>query len=238
MARVDRFISRDTHVQRNVINFYAQSGLLRADFRQTECLLGDEQRVENGQSRPFLDVGCAHMTYVSGWREGSVAGCLSALKDARGSADRGSLLRTLAWLKGGRLDLISEGIQLLPSHEAEQIRFGYSLPSSATAVSLRDRDGPECWPDLSVDPSERRGLRTGSPDAAPLRLTDLKTYRTESSDPGASEPSTRFFSSFQSRFGRRAIMHPRAPLSHGGGHYRSPSTPGSASTLDAYPATA
>jgi hypothetical protein len=40
-------MSRDTHIQWNVINFYGQSGLLRADFRQTECLLGDEQRVEN-----------------------------------------------------------------------------------------------------------------------------------------------------------------------------------------------
>jgi ATP-dependent DNA helicase RecQ len=118
------------------------------------------------------------MTYVSGWREGSVARCLSALKDARSSADRGSLLRTLAWLKSGRVDLVSEGIELLPSDADEQIRFGYSLPSSATAVSLRDRDGPEWWPDLSVDPSDRRGLRTGSPDATLLRLTDLKTYRT------------------------------------------------------------
>lgn len=43
----------------------------------------------------------------------------------------------------------------------------------------------------------------------------------------------RFSSSVQSRFVRRAITHPQCPLSHGG-HYRSPSTRGSAATPDAY----
>lgn len=119
-----------------------------------------------------------HTTSVTGWRESAVERCRRALESARSPADRGSLLRTLAWLKGGRADLATTGVKIVPSDEVEQIRFGYSFPSNATAVSLRDHDGPEWWPDLPVDASDRRGLRTGAPDATLLRLTDLKAYRT------------------------------------------------------------
>lgn len=118
------------------------------------------------------------MTLGLGWRDVSLARCRRALDSATSPADRAALLRTLAWLKGGRADLGAEGIMLLPADEAEQIRFGYRLSADRSVLWLRDHSGPEWSPDsIHVDPEDRRSLRTGSADAVLLRVTDRSSYR-------------------------------------------------------------
>lgn len=113
------------------------------------------------------------------WRDASVARCRRALGVAKQGADRCALLRTLAWLKGGRIDCVGEGLKLLPSDAEYQVRFGYRVSDDQSALWLRDRTPlPEWWPqDLHVDPADRRALRPGSADAALRRLTDRRSYR-------------------------------------------------------------
>lgn len=112
------------------------------------------------------------------WRGVSISRCRRALDAAAAPADRGALLRTLAWLKGGRIDVEADGLALAPSDEAEQVRFGFRIAADQSALWLRDDLGPAWWPgDLQVDPADRRALSPGSADAVLLRLTDRRAYR-------------------------------------------------------------
>ena len=114
----------------------------------------------------------------AGWRDASILRCRRALRAATAPADRGALLRTLAWLRGGRVDPSAEGVTLTSDDEPEQARFGVRIVPDRSALWLLDDIGPKWWPsNLHVDPRDRRGVRPGFADAALRRLTDRTTYR-------------------------------------------------------------
>ena len=114
----------------------------------------------------------------TGWRDASILRCRRALRAATASADRGALLRTLAWLRGGRIDVSAEGVALTSDDEPELARFGVRIAPDRSTVRLLNDGEPAWWPSsLHVDPKDRRGMQSGSADAALRRLTDRTTYR-------------------------------------------------------------
>lgn len=93
-------------------------------------------------------------------------------------SDRLALLRTLAWLSGGRLDM-PEGARLVLTEQAALHRFGLVEIPGGGAVRLADGVRPGWWTQLNVDSSDRRTAVEGSPDAVLRRLTARPTYRSQ-----------------------------------------------------------
>ncbi len=114
------------------------------------------------------------------WRDAAALRCRRLLAAALAAPDRLALLRTLAWLRGGRVDLADEAVPLAFADAALMQRFGLSRVPGTSAVRLLDEAVPEWWPSsLPVDPSDRRGMVPGSADGVLRRHTDNERYRSQ-----------------------------------------------------------
>lgn len=108
--------------------------------------------------------------------------CLRALAAAKVPADRLALLRSLARLKGGRLDLDLLPHPLTLDDYGLLGRFGLARTNSDTAVRIVDEeersdlDGLQAA--LRFDSAPRHAYEPASPDGVLLRLTQHECYRT------------------------------------------------------------
>lgn len=93
--------------------------------------------------------------------------------------DRLALVRTLAWLEGGRCDLAEIGICLSDAECHEAYRFGIAVAADNLSVRLVMGGEPSWWPSLNVDPVDRRALKVGSADALLRRYSSNLTYRSQ-----------------------------------------------------------
>lgn len=114
------------------------------------------------------------------WRDGVARRCRASLPKTATASDRLALVRTLAWLEGGRVDLAPLAIRLDEDERALLGRFGLRPSSEDAAVRLADAGTPPWWPaSLDVDPTDRRGLLPGSADAVLRRFTPNLLYRNQ-----------------------------------------------------------
>lgn len=114
----------------------------------------------------------------TGWRGQSVRRTRRALGEGRSAADRLALLRTLAWLSGGRVDLAAEGLRLGVGDLDLIERFGLRVSEDCAVLRLAEERSPDWWPrPFRLDPGDRRGLQPGSADAVLRRLTRNRAYR-------------------------------------------------------------
>ncbi len=111
------------------------------------------------------------------WRDASAARCLRAVSDATATCDRLALVRTLVWLRGGRINLSVEGIELSDMEINSLARFGLKYLKENQSVRIIPDDMSPWWfEDLHIDPRDRRGLRPGTPDAVLLKFTENEKY--------------------------------------------------------------
>lgn len=116
------------------------------------------------------------------WRAAQAQRCRVALEAASAPADRVALLRSLARLEHGRLDLRAEGFGLSEGEEALLARFGLSHQSYI--VRIVDEDvgvAPRGYFAAErLDTSSRRLQSAATPDAVLLRHTKHRHYSTAS----------------------------------------------------------
>lgn len=125
-----------------------------------------------------MSVDGAVMSALTSWRDAASRRCRALLPFVSSGSDRLALVRTLAWLEGGRLDLAVENIYLDADEAALLDRFGLRASGDGTAVRLTDGAAPDWWPSsLNVDPTDRRGLAPASADAILRRVTPNPLYR-------------------------------------------------------------
>jgi ATP-dependent DNA helicase RecQ len=112
-----------------------------------------------------------------GWRDVSVRRTRQALDGANAVADRLALLRTLAWLTGGRVDIEAERTPIDDLDWDLLDRFGLRLSEDGKVLRLAEERPPSWWPrPFHVVPRDRRGMQPGSADAVLRRLTRNVTY--------------------------------------------------------------
>jgi ATP-dependent DNA helicase RecQ len=115
------------------------------------------------------------------WVPAAIERCKVALGAARTAADRTVLLRSLARLLGGRLDLNAFSITLSPDECAEFVRFGLALTNKDTALRIVDEEDLSSLGGLSaalvLDSRSRQVFEVAPPDAVLLRLTKHPHYR-------------------------------------------------------------
>lgn len=104
--------------------------------------------------------------------------CLFALSKAVSGPDRAALLRTWAWLEGGRLDLSGSDISLTQDDVQAAHRLGLAI-SQERIVRLREERAPVWWPWIDIDPVVRRAMVRGTPDAILLRHTSNRSYQSQ-----------------------------------------------------------
>lgn len=108
------------------------------------------------------------------WAPACKARTLAALDRSTGDCDRLALLRTLAWLGGGRFESASHDFAGFADEALA--RFGLGRVDSTT-IRISDEDRPPWWPQINVDSQSRRYLETGVGDGILRRLTGLHDYR-------------------------------------------------------------
>lgn len=99
---------------------------------------------------------------------------LAAFDRSTSECDRLALLRTLAWLSGGRFELDDYELSGFTDEGFERFGLARIGPS---AIRIRDDDGPSWWPQIHVDSQSRRYLEEGVGDGILRRLTSLRGYR-------------------------------------------------------------
>jgi ATP-dependent DNA helicase RecQ len=121
-------------------------------------------------------------TRAATWRERSRNRCRRALLSAQTLADRLALLRSLARLNDGRVDLAAEGLRLDGMHRSHLYRFGLTCSDDGQLRILDERALPTIPPGYfqaeRFDPTLRRGWEGATPDGALLRLTPHTAYST------------------------------------------------------------
>ncbi len=114
---------------------------------------------------------------VTGWREAAADRTVAALGSARTVGDRLALIRSLAWLEGGRVDLGRAGTALETADTEALSRFGLQITGDGNAVRLLPDDRFRWWPDLHVQAADRRGWAEADADGVLRRLTSNVRYR-------------------------------------------------------------
>lgn len=114
------------------------------------------------------------------WRAAQAQRCRASLAAASAVADRLALLRSLARLEHGRLDLRADGVVLSEAELGSLSRFG--LGQHAGVVRMLDEDPPEAPRGYleaeRLDTSFRRLHDAADPDAIPLRHVGHRRYST------------------------------------------------------------
>lgn len=117
-----------------------------------------------------------------GWLLRAISRCVKCLSQASAGADRLALIRSLARLLGGRLDLATYVLALADTEELLLERFGLSLTNHGESVRLVDEedlpDVPGLARALTLESKPRQVYEPGTPDAVLLRLSDHREYRT------------------------------------------------------------
>lgn len=116
------------------------------------------------------------------WRDLASERCRRALRNARAPADRLALLRSLARLNDGRLDLDRESLCLSAEEMSLLFRFGLACSERRHLRILDERGLPNVPAGYSraerPDLEPRRGWQGATPDGALLRLTRHQAYST------------------------------------------------------------
>lgn len=113
------------------------------------------------------------------WLERARARCRKALRDASAAPDRLALLRELARLSDGYLDLDCAGIRLTGEELSRSSEFGLEVQEPLLRI-VEFHKLPEAVAEcFKLDSAPRRRSRPGTPDAVLLRWTNHKSYRTE-----------------------------------------------------------
>lgn len=99
---------------------------------------------------------------------------LAALHRSVSEPDRLALLRTMAWLSGGRFE--TDQFNFSEYEDSSLVRFGLDRIHSH-AIRIRDDNGPHWWTHINVDTQSRRYLQEGVSDGILRRLTRLRSYR-------------------------------------------------------------
>lgn len=117
---------------------------------------------------------------MTDWRDRAARRTASALSSAGTISDRLSLMRTLAWLEGGRTSLSSSGMALTPQDKEALFRFGLRTAGEDDTVRLLAGSPYSWWPDIHVEAADRRGWTEAVPDGVLRRFTDKHAYRNAS----------------------------------------------------------
>jgi ATP-dependent DNA helicase RecQ len=116
------------------------------------------------------------------WREKGIARCRFALSNASCAADRLSLLREVARLSDGSLDLDGETFVIRDDELKLLPRFGLILSKDAKTVILRDTETNGILKEIidatKIDSQPRREFHEITPDAALLRYSSHSSYKT------------------------------------------------------------
>lgn len=117
------------------------------------------------------------------WLEKAITRCQGAITAARSSADRMALVRSLARLLGGRLDLEYLPISLDDADYCLLARFGLARTNSDLSLRIVQEGEVHGLQGLGaalcLDPRSRQVYEPASPDAILLRLTSHDRYRTQ-----------------------------------------------------------
>src|SRR5688572_27231434 len=93
------------------------------------------------------------------WLERSRTRTRNALLERSAPGDRLALIRTLAWLNGGRVDLNAEQMNLTPSELGMLSRFGLSSARDGSVVRTEEDESQnlpeEFGAALTLDPDHR-----------------------------------------------------------------------------------
>lgn len=123
------------------------------------------------------------MTTKLEWLRRSIDRTRLALDQALSAGDRLALLRELARLSGGRVDLSSEGLGLWPSEEPLLPRFRLRPTDGGRGLRLDDDDLDEIAPGLGsslrCDPDARTVFVEALADAALRRASAHDAYKSE-----------------------------------------------------------
>lgn len=116
------------------------------------------------------------------WLRKAISRSVSCLVRASAGADRLALIRSLARLLGGRLDLSTYALDLADAEKLQLGRFGLSLTNHGQSVRVVDEeDLPEVQGlsrALTLESKPRQVYNPGTPDAVLLRLSEHRGYRT------------------------------------------------------------
>jgi ATP-dependent DNA helicase RecQ len=123
---------------------------------------------------------------AGGWVQSAVRRCQNAFVDAESTADRLALLRSLCRLRGGRIDLDQENLQLSGDEVASLPRFGLALSGRAVRIvdELESRAPTGFWQAVSLDTVPRRIQSDATADAVLIRRTSYTSYSSSAQKAG------------------------------------------------------
>lgn len=129
---------------------------------------------------------------ASEWRLTGIERCRSALRSASALGDRLALLRSLARLLDGRLDLAAEAINVSDSETHSLRRFGLGLSGRTLRILDEQSDVAPLgfWEAERLDTASRKISSDAPPDAALIRHTGFTRYRMPAQKAGVRAVST------------------------------------------------